>query len=227
MKRFCRSWKRLISVTDKKTTAYTVSVPPYRVDNPGSRYLEEILRIYGLNIELSEFVGFWLYCRVPEKDINRIKAYQMLVANGFKIWTNSLTNAAYQKNNPTFTGEAIETLNKLSEKQGFCVKQCFYGPRGVCAQYQPQAEENPGSCSSLRWSISKQTESTSKKSVWRFVRYQNIETENWQSKTRSTTYYDLAQQCNAGDPKSGISKYQTGGGEGSVIWVRLPTVGRQ
>jgi phenylalanyl-tRNA synthetase beta chain len=56
------------------------------------------------------------------KDINKFKNTigQMLVGNGFyEIWTNSLTNAAYQqKHQLSFTGEPIEILNKLSEEQG-------------------------------------------------------------------------------------------------------------
>ncbi|HNC14164.1 MAG TPA: phenylalanine--tRNA ligase subunit beta, partial [Cyclobacteriaceae bacterium] len=128
-----------IRVTDKKDDSYTVSVPPYRVDVIQEADIsEEILRIYGLNnIELSEFAGSDFIAEFPEKDINKFKntLSQMLVANGFyEIWTNSLTNAAYQqKHNLTFTGEAIEILNKLSEEQGILRQTMLFTGLEVCA----------------------------------------------------------------------------------------------
>ncbi|HNC29704.1 MAG TPA: phenylalanine--tRNA ligase subunit beta, partial [Cyclobacteriaceae bacterium] len=199
-----------IRVTDKKDDSYTVSVPPYRVDVIQEADIsEEILRIYGLNnIELSEFAGSDFIAEFPEKDINKFKntLSQMLVANGFyEIWTNSLTNAAYQqKHNLTFTGEAIEILNKLSEEQGILRQTMLFTGLEVCAHNINRRQKD------LKlFEFGKIYFKTNGKYIEeeRLAMYitGNIETENWQNKTRATTYYDLAQHVTQVIQKSGIS----------------------
>ena len=199
-----------IRVTDKKDDSYTVSVPPYRVDVIQEADIsEEILRIYGLNnIELSEFVGSDFIAEFPEKDINKFKntLSQMLVANGFyEIWTNSLTNAAYQqKHNLTFTGEAIDILNKLSEEQGILRQTMLFTGLEVCAHNINRRQKD------LKlFEFGKIYFKTNGKYIEeeRLAMYitGNIETENWQNKTRATTYYDLAQHVTQVIQKSGIS----------------------
>jgi phenylalanyl-tRNA synthetase beta chain len=203
--------KRLdIEVTDKNATEYTVSVPPYRVDViQEADIAEEILRIYGLNnIELREFAGSDFIAEFPVKDINKFKntISQMLVGNGFyEIWTNSLTNFAYQqKHNLTFTGEPVEILNKLSEEQGILRQTMLFTGLEVCAHNINRRQKD------LKlFEFGKIYFKTSGKYIEeeRLALYVsgNIETENWQSKTRATTYYDLAQYVTQVIQKSGIS----------------------
>lgn len=198
-----------IQITDKKTDSYTVSVPPYRVDvTQEADISEEILRIYGLNnIELREFAGSDFIAEFPVKDINKFKntLSQMLVANGFyEIWTNSLTNAAYQqKHNLTFTGEPVEILNKLSEEQGILRQTMLFTGLEVCAHNINRRQKD------LKlFEFGKIYFKTNGKYIEeeRLALYVsgNAETENWQSKTRATTYYDLAQHVTQVIQKSGI-----------------------
>jgi phenylalanyl-tRNA synthetase beta chain len=199
-----------IKITDKKSDSYTVSIPPYRVDvTQEADIAEEILRIYGLNnIELREFAGSDFIAEFPVKDINKFKntLSQMLVGNGFyEIWTNSLTNFAYQqKHNLTFTGEPVEILNKLSEEQGILRQTMLFTGLEVCAHNINRRQKD------LKlFEFGKIYFKTNGKYIEeeRLALYVsgNIETENWQSKTRATTYYDLAQHVTQVIQKSGIS----------------------
>lgn len=196
-----------ISIINKDDKGFTVSVPPYRVDViQEADVVEEILRIYGFNnIELSEFVGTDYLAEFPDKDINKYKRTLggMLVGNGFyEILTNSLTNAAYQqKHNLTFSGSPVEILNKLSEEQGILRQTMLFTGLEVCGYNINRKQKDlkfyefgkiywknaPGSTGEAK-SIYKEEE--------RLALYVtgNLETENWQNKSRSVSYFDLAQQ---------------------------------
>ncbi|MEQ1588026.1 MAG: phenylalanine--tRNA ligase subunit beta [Cyclobacteriaceae bacterium] len=196
-----------ISIINKDDKGFTVSVPPYRVDViQEADVVEEILRIYGFNnIELSELVGTDYLAEFPDKDINKFKRTlgAMLVGNGFyEILTNSLTNAAYQqKHNLTFSGSPVEILNKLSEEQGILRQTMLFTGLEVCGYNINRKQKDlklyefgkiywknePGSAGEAK-SIYKEEE--------RLTLYAtgNFETENWQNKSRSVSYFDLAQQ---------------------------------
>jgi phenylalanyl-tRNA synthetase beta chain len=199
-----------ITITGKQDDSYTVSIPPYRVDViQEADIAEEILRIYGLNnIELSEFAGSDFIAEFPAKDINKFKntISQLLVGNGFyEIWTNSLTNAAYQqKHNLTFTGEPVEILNKLSEEQGILRQTMLFTGLEVCAYNINRRQKD------LRlFEFGKIYFKTGGKYIEeeRLALYVtgNSETENWQHKTQPATYYDLARHVNQVIQKSGIT----------------------
>lgn len=199
-----------IAVSDIQADQFTVSIPPYRVDViQEADIAEEILRIYGLNnIELSEFASSDFIAEFPVKDINKFKntISQLLAGNGFyEIWTNSLTNAAYQqKHNLTFTGEPVEILNKLSEEQGILRQTMLFTGLEVCAHNINRRQKD------LRlFEFGKIYFKTSGKYIEeeRLALYMtgNTETENWQHKTRATTYYDLAQQVTQIIQKSGVN----------------------
>jgi phenylalanyl-tRNA synthetase beta chain len=195
-----------ISIVHKDDKSFTVSVPPYRVDVlQEADVVEEILRIYGFNnIELSELVGTDYLAEFPDKDINKYKRTLggMLVGNGFyEILTNSLTNAAYQqKHGLTFSGSPVEILNKLSEEQGILRQTMLFTGLEVCGYNINRKQKDlklyefgkiywkqePGSSGEAK-SIYKEEE--------RLALYVtgNFETENWQNKSRSVSYFDLAQ----------------------------------
>jgi phenylalanyl-tRNA synthetase beta chain len=188
---------------------FTVSVPPYRVDVvQEADVIEEILRIYGFNnIELNDFAGSDFIAEFPEKDINKFKNTigQMLVGNGFyEIWTNSLTNAAYQqKHQLRFTGEPVEILNKLSEEQGILRQTMLFSGLEVCAYNINRKQKD------LKlFEFGKIYFKTSNKYIEeeRLALYVtgNVETENWQHKTQAVTYHDLAQQATNILQKSGM-----------------------
>lgn len=199
-----------IKITDKQSDSFTVSVPPYRVDVIQEADIsEEILRIYGLNnIELREFAGSDFIAEFPVKDINKFKntISQMLVGNGFyEIWTNSLTNFAYQqKHKLTFTGEPVEILNKLSEEQGILRQTMLFTGLEVCAHNINRRQKD------LKlFEFGKIYFKTSGKYIEeeRLALYVtgNTETENWQHKTQPATYYDLAQHVTQVIQKSGVA----------------------
>lgn len=193
-----------IQVIDKKGDKFTVSVPPYRVDVlQEADVVEEVLRIYGFNkIELTEIAGTDFFASFPENDINKFKKSigEMLTGNGFyEILTNSLTNLAYQqKHQLTFAGEPIEMLNKLSEEQGILRQTMLFTGLEVLAHNinRKQKDLKLFEFGKVYW---KNTSTPSKEGKYqeeeRLAVYLtgNQETENWQRKTQSITYFDIAQ----------------------------------
>ncbi len=191
-----------ISVSNKKEDRFTVSVPPYRIDvTQEADVVEEILRIYGFNkIELTEIVGTDYLAEFPDKDPNKFKKSvgEMLAGNGFyEILTNSLTNAAYhQKHQLTFAGEPVEMLNKLSEEQGILRQTMLFTGLEVCSFNinRKQKDLKLFEFGKVYW---KKDETEGKyQEEERLALYLtgNIESENWQTKTRNSGYFDLAQQ---------------------------------
>ena len=199
-----------IKITDKKTESFQVSVPPYRVDvTQEADIAEEILRIYGFNnIELSDIAGTDYLANFPAKDINNFRKTigEMLAGNGFhEILTNSLTNAVYQqKHNLVFQGVPVEILNKLSEEQGILRQTMLFTGLEVCAHNinRKQKDVKVFEFGKVYWK-NESADPTSPvdaryREEERLALYisGSAETENWQTKTRAVTYYDLAQQVN-------------------------------
>jgi phenylalanyl-tRNA synthetase beta chain len=196
-----------IPIVSKSETDFTVSVPPYRVDvTQEADVVEEILRIYGFNkIELSEIAGTDYLAEFPEKDINKFKRAlgAQLVGNGFyEILTNSLTNAAYQqKHSLTFSGSPVEIVNKLSEEQGILRQTMLFTGLEVCSYNinRKQKDLKLYEFGKIYWK-NEAADSPEAKTIYkeeeRLALYLsgNFETENWQQKTRTVTYFDLAQQ---------------------------------
>jgi phenylalanyl-tRNA synthetase, beta subunit, non-spirochete bacterial len=195
-----------IRIINKTEEHFTVSVPPYRVDVvQQADVVEEVLRIYGFNnIELSEIAGTDYLASFPENDINKFKKIigDTLAGNGFyEILTNSLTNAAYQqKLKLTFNGEPVEIMNKLSEEQGILRQTMLFTGLEVCSYNinRKQKDLKLYEFGKIYW----KNNSAEAKEVTQIYREEerlaifisgNTETENWQNKTRSVSYFDLAQ----------------------------------
>jgi phenylalanyl-tRNA synthetase beta chain len=207
-----------IAIVSKNESEFTVSVPPYRVDvTQEADVVEEILRIYGFNnIELTEIAGTDYLAEFPEKDINKFKRTlgSQLVSTGFyEILTNSLTNSAYQqKHNLTFNGSPVEILNKLSEEQGILRQTMLFTGLEVCGYNinRKQKDLKLYEFGKIYWKNETDQENK-KKSAYqeeeRLALYVtgNFETENWQSKSRPVTYFDLAQHVVQLLEKSSIS----------------------
>ncbi|MCX8490212.1 MAG: phenylalanine--tRNA ligase subunit beta [Cyclobacteriaceae bacterium] len=191
-----------ISISNKKEDRFTVSVPPYRVDvTQEADVIEEILRIHGFNnIELIEIVGTDYLAEFPEKDSNKFKKSlaEMLAGNGFyEILTNSLTNAAYhQKHQLTFAGEPIEILNKLSEEQGILRQTMLFTGLEVCSYNinRKQKDLKLFEFGKVYWKKDEVQGKYQEEERLALYLTGNIESENWQNKTRNVSYYDLAQQ---------------------------------
>lgn len=194
-----------IRIVQKEVETFAVSVPPYRVDvMQEADVVEEILRIYGFNkIELTETAGTDYLAEFPEKDINKFKRTlgAQLVGNGFyEILTNSLTNVAYQqKHNLSFNGTPVEMLNKLSEEQGILRQTMLFTGLEVCAYNinRKQKDLKLFEFGKIYWKnevgddVTKRYTEEERLAVYISG---NTETENWQSKTKAVTYFDLAQQ---------------------------------
>lgn len=191
-----------ISVSNKKEDRFTVSVPPYRVDvTQEADVVEEILRIYGFNnIELTEIVGTDYLAEFPDKDPNKFKKSvgEMLAGNGFyEILTNSLTNAAYhQKHQLTFAGEPVEILNKLSEEQGILRQTMLFTGLEVCSYNinRKQKDLKLFEFGKVYWKKDAAEGKYQEEERLAIYLTGNIESDNWQNKTRNVSYYDLAQQ---------------------------------
>ena len=198
-----------IEVTEQKDDRYTVSVPPYRVDVVHEAdIIEEILRIYGFNnIELKETVGADFLAEFPVKNMDKFKKSigEMLVANGFyEIWTNSLTNFAYQqKHKLTFHGEPVEILNKLSEEQGVMRQTMLFTGLEVCS-HNINRKQKDLKLYEFGKVYARENGKYLEENILALYLTGNVETENWQHKTQAVTYYDLVQHVHHILNKSGF-----------------------
>jgi phenylalanyl-tRNA synthetase beta chain len=187
-----------IQIINKDENILTVSVPPYRVDVVQEADIaEEILRIYGFNnIELSETASADFLASFPAKDLNKFKRGigELLVSNGFyEIWTNSLTNSAYQKtHNLSFKGTPVEILNKLSEEQGILRQTLLFTGLEVCSYNINRKQKD---LKFFEFGKIYYKESDKYKEEERLALYMtgNVQADNWRSASKGVSYYDLAQ----------------------------------
>ncbi len=190
-----------IKTSNKTENGFTASVPTYRVDVLlEADIIEEILRIYGFNnIELSENVSADYLASFPEKDITKFKKAlgARLAANGFyEILTNSLTNIS-NKNKLKTGSEAVEILNKLSEEQGILRQTMLFSGLEVCA-HNINRKQKDLKLFEFGKVYGKTSGNEGLKNYFEEERLAiyltgNNETENWQNKTHSVNFYDIAQ----------------------------------
>jgi phenylalanyl-tRNA synthetase beta chain len=202
-----------IRVSEKNEASFTALVPPYRVDVlQEADIVEEILRIYGLNnIELSDHAKADFLASFPEKDDTKFRKAigTMLAANGFyEVLTNSLTNIAYQNKIKT-ESEAVEILNKLSEEQGILRQTMLFSGLEVCA-HNINRKQKDLKLFEFGKVYGKASNDNSRKyfEEGRLALFMtgNSETENWQNKTKSVSFYDLAQSVKEVLERCGIEK---------------------
>jgi phenylalanyl-tRNA synthetase beta chain len=199
-----------IEVIDETEDRYTVSVPPYRVDvMQEADIVEEILRIYGFNnIELANTARTDFLAEFPPRNIERYKRSigEMLIANGFyEIWTNSLTNEAYQRRHGLeFEGETVAILNKLSEEQGVLRQTMLFTGLEVCA-YNINRKQKDLKLYEFGKIYSKQGGRYSEQEKLALFMTGNSNAESWRHKVASVGYHDLAQQIHNILQKTGIS----------------------
>jgi phenylalanyl-tRNA synthetase beta chain len=198
-----------IKVVDKQEDRYTVAVPPYRVDViQEADVIEEILRIYGFNnIELTDVARTDFLAEFPVKDADKFKRSigELLISNGFyEIWTNSLTNIAYQeKHKLTFKGEPIEILNKLSEEQGILRQTLLFTGLEVCG-YNINRKQKDLKLYEFGKIYYKEGQQYKEEERLALYITGHVETENWRHKTSPVTYYDIAQHVHHILIKSGV-----------------------
>jgi phenylalanyl-tRNA synthetase beta chain len=187
-----------IRVVNKSDGQFTVEVPPYRVDvSQEADIVEEVLRIYGFNnIALSQIASTDYLAEFPVKDIDKFRRSmsELLTGNGFfEIWTNSLTNFAYQqKHKLTFTGEPVEILNKLSEEQGVLRQSMLFTGLEVCAYNVNRKQKDLRLFEFGKIYYKKEGQYKEEERLALYLSG-NVETENWRQKTQPVTWHDLAQ----------------------------------
>src|SRR5258708_32830625 len=188
-----------IKTSNKTESGFTASVPPYRVDViQEADVVEEVLRIYGFNnVELSDKASTDYIASFPEKDMTKFKKSLggMLAANGFyEILTNSLTNIAY-KNKIKTEGDAVEILNKLSEEQGILRQSMLFTGLEVCAHNinRKQKDLKLFEFGKIYGKSSSKYFEEERLSIYLTG---DVETENWQNKSRPVNFFDIAQSVN-------------------------------
>jgi phenylalanyl-tRNA synthetase beta chain len=202
-----------ITIESESNDRFTVSVPPYRVDvQQEADVIEEILRIYGFDrVELRAAAATDFIAEFPVSDPNKYRCTigELLTANGFfEIWTNSLTNLAYQqKHNLRFAGEPVEMLNKLSEEQGILRQTLLFTGLEVCA-YNINRKQKDLKLFEFGKIYRKERNRYHEEEQLALFVTGNHETENWQNKTREVTYHDIAQQVRQVIEKSGITEIE-------------------
>jgi len=203
-----------IKTSNKNEIGFTASVPLYRVDvRQEADIIEEILRIYGFdNIELSDHARADFLASFPERDNTKFKKSigSMLASMGFyETVTNSLTHIAY-KNKIAAAGEAVEILNKLSEEQGILRQTMLFSGLEVCA-HNINRKQKDLKLFEFGKIYGMTTGEEAKKKYTEEERLAlcltgNLETENWQSKIKAVSYYDLAQSVKQVMERCGIGK---------------------
>jgi phenylalanyl-tRNA synthetase beta chain len=203
-----------IKSSNKSEIGFTASVPPYRVDVlQEADIVEEVLRIYGFNnIELTDHAKADFLASFPSQDITKFKKSigVMLAANGFyETLTNSLTNISYKDKIKT-EGETVEILNKLSEEQGILRQTMLFSGLEVCAHNINRKQKDLKLFEFGKiYGMSSGNDAGKKYfEEERLALYLtgNLETENWQNKTKAVTYFDLAQSIKLILERCGIEK---------------------
>ena len=198
-----------IKTINRTEEAFEVSVPPYRVDVAQEADIaEEVLRIYGFNnIELSSNSSADFLASFPPKDINNFKRTisELLVSNGFfEVWTNSLTNHAYQqKHNLNFRGRPIEMLNKLSEEQGILRQTMLFTGLEV-ASYNINRKQKDLKLFEFGKIYYEEDGKLQEEERLALYMSGNVQAENWQSPSKGVGFHDLAQHVHHVLIKCGI-----------------------
>jgi len=194
-------------VTAEPEGGLTLQVPAYKVDvTRECDVTEEVLRIYGYNnIPIPTKVNASLsYGVKPGREFTQHVIADMLTANGFlEIWCNSLTKAAYSKNED----EAVRILNPLSADLNV-MRQSLLIPALESVAYN-QNRKRPD----LKfYEFGKTYHLINAQYVERprllVLISGNLETEQWNQKPRAVSFYHLKATVDAVMSRLGLSTYQ-------------------
>ena len=184
-----------------------LQVPAYKVDvTRECDVTEEVLRIYGYNnIPIPTKVNASLsYGVKPNPEFTQHVIADMLTANGFlEIWCNSLTKAAYSKNED----EAVKILNPLSADLNV-MRQSLLMPALESVAYN----QNRKSPDLKLYEFGKTYHLINEKYVERprllVLISGNLETEQWNQKPRAVSFYHLKSTVDAVMGRFGLSTFQ-------------------
>jgi phenylalanyl-tRNA synthetase beta chain len=204
--------REIIEALGMRVTAETdgglaLQVPAYKVDvTRECDVTEEVLRIYGYNnIPIPTKVNASLsYGVKPNPEFTQHVIADMLTANGFlEIWCNSLTKAAYSKNED----EAVKILNPLSADLNV-MRQSLLMPALESVAYN----QNRKSPDLKLYEFGKTYHLINEKYVERprllVLISGNLETEQWNQKPRAVSFYHLKSTVDAVMGRLGLSTFQ-------------------
>lgn len=184
-----------------------LQVPAYKVDvTRECDVTEEVLRIYGYNnIPIPTKVNASLsYGVKPNREQTQHVIADMLTANGFlEIWCNSLTKAAYSKNEE----EAVKILNPLSSDLNV-MRQSLLMPALESVAYN----QNRKNADLKFYEFGKTYHLINEKYVERprllVLVSGNLQTEQWNQKPRTVSFYHVKSTVDAVMGRLGLTNFQ-------------------
>jgi len=197
-----------ISATNTSDDTLALRVPSFKVDvTRECDITEEVLRIYGYNnVEIPSKINASLsYTSKPDKENTQNVIADMLTANGYaEIWCNSLTKSAYSKN----TDEAVFILNPLSSDLNV-MRQSLLMPALESVAYN----QNRKNADVKFYEYGKTYHLINEQYVERprllLLISGATESEQWNQKTKSSSFYNLKAAVDAVISRLGITTYQS------------------
>ena len=194
-------------VAAETTAGLQLQVPAYKVDVIREcDVTEEVLRIYGYNnIPIPTKVNASLsYGVKPNREQTQHVIADMLTGNGFlEIWCNSLTKAAYSKNED----EAVKILNPLSSDLNV-MRQSLLMPALESVAYN----QNRKNADLKFYEFGKTYHLINEKYVERprllILVSGNLETEQWNQKPRTVSFYHIKATVDAVMGRLGLTNFQ-------------------
>ena len=196
-----------MGVAAETAAGLQLQVPAYKVDvTRECDVTEEVLRIYGYNnIPIPTKVNASLsYGVKPNREQTQHVIADMLTANGFlEIWCNSLTKAAYSKNED----EAVKILNPLSSDLNV-MRQSLLMPALESVAYN----QNRKNADLKFYEFGKTYHLINEKYVERprllILVSGNLETEQWNQKPRTVSFYHIKATVDAVMGRLGLTNFQ-------------------
>lgn len=197
-----------ISATNTSDDTLALRVPSFKVDvTRECDITEEVLRIYGYNnIEIPSKINASLsYTSKPDKENTQNVIADMLTANGYaEIWCNSLTKSAYSKN----TDEAVFILNPLSSDLNV-MRQSLLMPALESVAYNQNRKNADVKFYEYGKTYHLINEQYVERSRLLLLISGATETEQWNQKTKSSSFYNLKAAVDAVISRLGITAYQS------------------
>jgi len=197
-----------ISATSTSDDTLALRVPSFKVDvTRECDITEEVLRIYGYNnIAIPRKINASLSnSSRPDKENTQNVIADMLTANGFaEIWCNSLTKSAYSKN----LDEAVFILNPLSSDLNV-MRQNLLMPALESVAYNQNRKNADVKFYEYGKTYHLINEQYIERSKLLLLISGATQSEQWNQRTKSASFYNLKAAVDAVISRLGISTYQS------------------
>jgi phenylalanyl-tRNA synthetase beta chain len=196
-----------ITISSESETGLSLRVPSYRVDvTRPCDITEEVLRIYGYNnIEIPSKVNASLsYSPKPSREQTQHVIADMLTGNGYlEIWCNSLTKAAYSKNEE----EMVRILNPLSSDLN-AMRQGMLMPALESVAYNANRRNSDLKLYEFGKTYHLIQDKYVERSRLLLLMSGTVATEQWNQKPEAVSFYHLKAAVDAVLERLGVSSYQ-------------------